>query len=287
MQFNVKDFSSIVTTSQLPDRVTEVISAAAIEQLKEIKNLRRLALIEKIDESATKYIYNTYSDLTDAYDRTEGADFKYDAASVSDTAIDIVEIAKGFQISWVAAKTPKLATQAAFTKACVQEVKDREDLKIAEALTASGALTTSVSANAALSETAADPIEDISEAVRGCMDLGYTPDTLLIENQNLQELMSIIGSNDWYSMTEKLVKGGELPSFMGLNVIALPSTKLSHGTAIVLKSGATGAIQIGQAHDVRLKIFDDNDNHTTKVQVYERIAVAISRPDAGAKINGW
>jgi len=282
------NFSSVVTTSTLPSRVSEVIVAAAIEQLKEIKNLRQYGLVDNVNNPGAKtYIFNTYDDLTAAYDRSELEAFKYDAANATETTKSFVEIAKGFQLSWEADHLSKLAIRAAQTKAAVREVQDREDYKIAQALIESGALTSSVSATAALSETSADPVKDIAQAKRKVRNLGYTPDMLLIEEQNLEELLSIIASNTWYETTAKAIMAGTLDKFMGLKIVSLPSSKLTHGTAVVMKSGVGGVFQLGVAQDVQIKIFDDNDTHSTKVQVYERICPAVVRPDAGAKITGW
>lgn len=286
-KFNIKDFSTEVSTSVLPTRAVDVISAAAIEQLKDIKNLRTLGLVDKVDEGTRTYVYFRYDDLTGAYDRSELEDFKYDSAGATQYTATMLEIAKGFQISWEADHLAKLAIRAAQTRACIIEVKDREDLKIATALRTSAALTSTVTATAVLSGTSADPVSDIRQGIRKINDLGYEPDTLLLENVNLEELISIIGSNEWYGITEAAIRSGNLPNFMGLKVINLPAAKMTHGSAVILKTGSAGAFQMGQAHDVRLKIFDDNDSHSTKVQVFERVIPVVSRPDAGALITGW
>ena len=282
------DFSSIVTTSVLPERAREVISAAVVEQLKEIKNLRQYGLIDRVkSEGAKTYVYWTYDDLTPAFDRKELEAFKYDSAGATEKTASFVEIAKGFQLSWEADHLSKLAVRAAQTRAAVREVQDREDLKIVSALTASGAVTSSVTATDVLSGTSADPIKDIAQAKRKVKNLGYTPDLLLIEEQNFEELLSIIGSNEWYETTARAIQAGVVDRFMGLKVVTLPNSKLTHGTAIVMKSGVNGAFQLGVAQDITLKIFDDEDTHSTKVQVFERICPVVVRPDAAAKITGW
>ncbi len=117
--------------------------------------------------------------------------------------------------------------------------------------------------------------------------MGTEPDTLFIEEVNLEELASLVGSNEWYKITEGLVSQGKLPVYLGMKLVALPSGKLAHGTAVAIISGGSGAFETGLGHDIRMKIFDDEDEHVTKVQVYERIAVAIARPDAGVKLTGW
>lgn len=280
----MKDFAT-VSTSTLPERASEVIAAAAIEQLKGIIGMRGQVLIDNVkDQGAKTYVYFTYDDLTAAYDRGEGVDFKYDSASATKSDEDFVEVAKGFKLTWEADHLSKLAVRAAQTKACVTEVRDREDNKLIAKL-ASG--TSSVTAAGVLSGTSADPIKDIREGIRKCQDLGYTPDALLIEHANLEELVSIIGSNEWYNVTEKTILTGGLPVFMGLKVLPTKAANLTHGTSYVFKTGTAGALQLGQAHDVKVHIFDDDDAHCTKVQVYERICPVIARPDASATISGW
>ena len=283
----VVDFNSVVTTSTLPSRVSEVIKAAAIEQLQEIKNLRQYGFVDKSQENlgASKYIYNTYDEMTSAYDRTELSSFKYDAANVTESTKDFVEIAKGFALSWKADHLKKIAIRAAQTKQATRKVLDREDYKIVSALTASGALTSTVTATAVLSGSSADPVKDIAQAKRKTKSKGYESDLLLIEEENLEELLSIIASNDWYETTANAIRTGLTDKFMGLKIVSLPSTKLPHGTAIVMKSGET--FNLGISEPMTVKIFDDEDNHTTKVQVFETICPAVVRPDAGAKITGF
>jgi len=283
----VVDFNSVVTTSTLPSRVSEVIKAAAIEQLQEIKNLRQYGFVDKSQENlgASKYIYNTYDEMTSAYDRTELSSFKYDAANVTESTKDFVEIAKGFALSWKADHLKKIAIRAAQTKQATRKVLDREDYKIVSALTASGALTSTVTATAVLSGSSADPVKDIAQAKRKTKSKGYESDLLLIEEENLEELLSIIASNDWYETTANAIRTGLTDKFMGLKIVSLPSTKLAHGTAIVMKSGET--FNLGISEPMTVKIFDDEDNHTTKVQVFETICPAVVRPDAGAKITGF
>lgn len=189
MTIQTIDFSSIVTTSTLPSRVSEVIKAAAIEQLQEIKNLRQFGMIDRSPEKGDKtYIYNKYDALTDAYDRTELESFKYDNANATESTADIVEIDKGFIVTW-SADNLKLPLRVAQTKAAVKKVQDREDGKIMTALIASGALTSTVTATAVLSGTSADPVKDIAQAKRKVKALGYVPDILYIEDVNLEELL--------------------------------------------------------------------------------------------------
>ena len=286
----IVDFSSVVTTTTLPSEVSEVIKAAAIEQLQEVKNLRQYGFVDKSQENmgAAKYIYFTYDEMTDAYDRTELTSFKYDGANATSSSEDFVEIAKGFQLSWKADHLKKIALRAAQTKQATRKVMDREDSKIVTALTASGALTSTVTATAVLSGTTADPVKDIAQAKRKIKALGYDVSKgglLLIEEVNLEELLSIIASNDWYATTAEAIRSGQTDKFMGLTIVSLPSAKLTHGTALVIKSGET--FNLGVSEPATVKIFDDEDNHTTKVQVFETICPAVVRPDAGCKISGF
>jgi len=282
----MKDFA-MVSTSVLPTRVSETIIAAAIEQLQEAGVMRPFCYVDTSpSEGDATYIYNTFDDLTDAYDRKEGADFKYDSAGATQSSADMIEIAKGFKITWEADHLKKLAIRAAQVKACVQKVQRREDTKIVSVL--SGA-TSSVTAAGTLDGASADPIKDIAQAKRKIRDLGYSANTLFIENANLEELCSIIGANDWYKITESMISKGALPTFMGLKIRELSSDHLTHGTAYVAhcSGGTDSAIWIGEAHGIRTHIFDDDDAHCTKVQVYERICPVLVRPDAVAKITGW
>jgi len=284
-----KNFTTTVDTTNLPTRVQEVIRKAAIERMLEIKKLRQYGLTQKLEsEGASIYRYFKYDRLSSAYDRNNLESFKYDSAGATEGNADVIEIAKGFQISWEGDKLARLATRAAQTKACVDQVMDREDYKIITALTTSSAVTSTVSGTAELSGNSCDPIKDIMQMKRKVRALsGKEPDVLFIEEENLEELASVVGSNEWYNKTEGLVNSGQLPVFMGMKLVSLPSTKLTTGTAIAVISGSAGCFELGLGHDIRMKIFDDNDAHATKIQVFERIAPAIARPDAGVKLTGW
>ncbi len=285
MAINIKDFAT-VTTSVLPSSASEAIAAVAIEQLKYVAKLRAFAFIDKVDKGSSVYTYFTYDDLSGAYDRDESADFRYDSAGATQSTANFVEIAKGFKISTVANMMEKLNVRIAQTRAAVTEVIDREDNKI---ITQLASATSTTTAAGVLSATTADPIKDIANAISACEQLGYEADTLLIEQVNKQELMSIIGSNEWYRMTEGLVGAGLLGTFMGLKVIHVNSSNLAHGTGYVFSSNAKGrgAMQIGMSQDVGIDIFDDKDSKCVKVQVTERIAPVLTRPDAVSKISGW
>jgi len=289
--YNIKNFSAIVDTSQLPTKLSEGIKAAAIERLMEVVLLRKHFYVDTgtMDEGSTTFTYNVMDRSTAAYDRVQGTDVTLDNEDVSESSVTVSEITKGFSMSWPADNLKKINLRVAKTKEYVNLVKDREDLKIATALIASGALTSTVSASAALSASDANPIKNIKEAKRKVRALmgGQNPNLLLIEDENLEELAVIVGSNDWYKMTEESVRTGELPTFMGLKIVALPTGKLTHGTAVVCMGGPNGCLHLGQAHDTRIKIFDDPKKHATEVHVYERVVPAVIRADAGAKITGW
>lgn len=286
MAIQLTNFSSIVSTTTLPSRLSEVIKAAAIEQLQEIKNLRQYGMIDRSPLKGDKtYLYDKLDALTDAFERGQLESFKYDAAGSTEGTGDIVEIDKGFIVTW-SADNLKLQLRAAQTKAAIKKVQDKEDYKIMTALIASGALTSTVTATAVLSSSSADPVKDIAQAKRKVIALGYTPDILYIEDVNLEELLSICAANPWYETTAKAIMDGTINKFLSLKIVSLPAGKLTHGTAIVASSGAMGAHQLGIAEDITLKIFDDNETHVTKVQVWENICAIIARADAGAKITG-
>lgn len=287
----IADFSSVVTTTNLPSSVTEVILAAGIEALQEVKSLRQYGFVDnsQLNDGAKNYIYNTYDEMTDAYDRAELEDFRYDAAGATEGTASFVELDKGFSLSFKADHLKKISIKAAQTKQAVRKVIDREDAKIAAALIASGALTSTVTATAVLSGTSADPVKDLAQAKRKCKALGYNIDKtgglLFIEDVNLEEMLSIIASNPWYATTADLIRTGQTDMFMGLKIVSLPAGKLTHGTAVIMKSGIT--FNVGVSENMTTKIFDDEENHTTKVQVYESIVPVVVRPDAGALLTGW
>lgn len=289
--YNIKNFSAIVDTSQLPSKLSEGIKAAAIERLMEVVLLRKHFYVDtgSMDEGSSKFTFEVMDRSTAAYDRAQGTDVTLDDEGVTESSVDVLELMKGFSLTWPADNLKKIGLRVAKTKEYVSLVKDREDLKIATALMASGALTSTVSAAAEMSASNANPIKNIKEAKRKVRALmgGVNPNLLLIEDENLEELAVIVGSNDWYKMTEESVRTGELPTFMGLKIVALPTGKLTHGSAVVCLGGPNGCLHLGQAHDTRIKIFDDHKKHATEVHVYERVVPGIVRADAGALITGW
>lgn len=287
-KFNVKEFSQTVSTAVLPARVSEVIRAAVIERMIEVKRLRQYGFVSKAGEGAGTFTFSVADSVGDAFERGEIEDFTYDAAGLTNTTKNIIEIGKGFKISWPADKIANLDLRVKQTRACVDKVIDYEDKKIVTALTTASALTSTVSGAGNLSATSANPLSDLKQAKRKIRALiNAEADLLLIEEVNLEELITIVGSNDWYKMTEEAAAKGQLPIFAGLKIVSIPAAKMTHGTAIILKSGSYGAFELAQGHDVRTMIFDDKDSHCTKVQVYERCVPCVVRADAGAKLTGW
>lgn len=287
-KFSSKNFAT-VSTSDLPERVSEVIKAAAIERMIHVAMLRDVFFTDTSPgEGDSKYIYEVFDSVTAAHDRVEGVDWKYDSAGVTEGTADMLELAKGFKITNAANSLKKIAVRAAQTKACVDVVNDREDLKIATALRTSAALTSTVTAAGVLSGTSANPLKDLAEGKRKVKALTRTvPDTLLIEDVNLEELVTITGSNDWYELSANMVARGELPVFMGLKVVSLPAAKMTHGSAIICNSGQLGPLYVGEGHNTKVNVFDDEDAHVTKVQIWKRAIPVVVRADAGALLTGW
>ncbi len=287
-KFNVKEFTQTVSTSVLPARVSEVIRAAVIERMIEVKRLREYGFVSKAGEGAATFTFSVADAIGDAFERGEIEDFQYDAAGLTNTTKTIIEIGKGFKISWPADRVDKLDLRVKQTRAAVDKVIDYEDKKILTALTTASALSSTVSAAGNLSATSANPLADLKQAKRKIRALiGTEADMLFVEEVNLEELITIVGSNDWYKMTEDAAANGELPKFAGLKIVSIPAAKMAHGTAIIFKSGSYGAYELAQGHDVRTLIFDDKDSHCTKVQVYERGVPCVVRADAGAKLINW
>lgn len=283
---SIKDFS-IITSTNLPARATAVIAAAAIEQLEEAGIMRPHTFIDNSPEPGDQvYVPFTFDDQGDAFTRTQGEDWKYDSGGASSDDIDMIEICKGFQIDWNSKVLKNLKVLAGQSKQSINKVKSKEDHEISSVL--SGA-TSSVTAAGVLSGTSADPVKDVAQAIRKVRALGYKANTIFIEQVNYEEITSIIASNDWLRVTEELISRGVLPLWQGLKIQQLKAADLTHGTAYVAHTGpgVDSALWTGEAMPLKEHIFDDDDNHTTKVQHFTKVAPALARPDAVATISGW
>ena len=282
----IKDFS-IITSGHLPARASEVIAAAAIEQLEEAGIMRPHAFIDTSPEPGDQvYVPFTFDDMGDAFTRAQGEDWKYDGAGATSEDIAMIEICKGFQVDWDSKALKNLKVLAGQSKQSVNKVKAKEDHELSAVL--SGA-TSSVTAAGVLSGTSSDPVKDVAQAIRKVRALGYRANTLFIEQVNYEEITSIIASNDWLRVTEELISKGILPLWQGLKIQQLKAADLTHGTAYVGQTGpgVDSAIWTGEAKPLREHIFDDDDNHTTKVQHFMKAAPVLARPDAVAAISGW
>jgi len=272
------DLAFTVTTDSLPAKVSEVIRAAAIEKLQDVPRLRQYGMtVTMPDKGAMNYYYYMYSDVGDADEVSEAADFVYDDADATQGSVAVKKYGKGFKISWEADNLNKLQLRAAQSKQCISKVLLKEDELIITRLIAD-TNNTYAATQGAWSVSTADPVQNIRRAVRLMKNDGYDADAIMLNPTNAEELMSFVAQNLFYGLTEKTVTAGILPKFMGLDIIQ--SNSVTEGTAIVLKTGSSGAFEVGEAMKLGLNIFDDNDAQVVKVQAYERIGVAVVRPDA-------
>ena len=278
-----KDFAFTVTTTSLPDKVSEVMRAAAVEKMFDVPRLRQYGLVEKLKEQgASYYFYYTYSDVGDADDIGQGADFVYDDADATENSVAISKFGKGFKISKEADHLSKLSLRAAQSKQCVQKVILKEDATIVTRLIA-GTNNTYAASNA-WSSADADPTQNMRRGKRLMKNDNYEADMVLLNPTNAEELTQIVAQNMWFNLTEKTVTSGILPFFMGLKIVEANS--VTEGTAIILKSGSMGAFQVGEAMPITMNVFEDQDAHVIKVQSYERVGVAVVRPDAMCTVTG-
>lgn len=283
---SLHDFAKI-TSTELPTQVSDVIAAAAIEKLEEVGFMRPHCFVDTSPEPGDKKYYPIADDeMGDGFTRKSGEDWKYDGAGMSTTGVDIEELCKGFQIDFDSKYMKQIKILAGKSKQSMDKTRKKEDTAIAAVL--SGA-THSVTGSGVLSGTSADPVKDVAQAIRKVRRKGYTANVLFIEDVNYEELTSIIASNDWLKVTEELISKGILPKWQGLRIQQLAPTDLTHGTAYVghCSSEVGSALWLGEAKAISEKIFDDNENHMTKVQHYVKVGPALARPDAMAKITGW
>ena len=272
------------TTTSLPAEVSEVVKAAAIEQIKWVAKLRDMGWVDgSLSEGDRVYIFNKLDQLNAAEVVAEAAEPNYDEAGATKGTADVLKLMKAFKISWEADNLKQINVRAGQARQATTEVFDLEDNKIAIALI-SGSGNTNASPSDWSSNTA-DPVADIRNAKRLIRDDGFTADVMILNPTNNEELDSVIASNTWYSVTEQTVKTGEPFPFMGLKRVECRYQTL--GTATIMKSGMAGAFHLAEAKPLTVHMFDDNDAQVTKVQVYERVApAAIVRPNCIATLVG-
>lgn len=281
-----KDFA-IVTSDKLPTEATQVIAAAAIEKMELVGRMRPHCFIDTSPEESDKtYTPFSFDESGDAWDWGEAEDWKYEGEGLSDQDIDLVSPAKGFKLPWGSRTIKSVQLMAGKSRDSITKVRKREDNKISAILSSASS---SVTGTAVLSGASGDPVKDLENAKTAVRDLGYEANTVFVEGVNFSELASMAGSNDWKRITEELIAKGVIPVFQGLKVVPLLSTQLAHGTCYVgyTSQDPGSAIHVGESYSIRENILDDGDNHTTKVQHWEKIAPVLARPDAMAKITGW
>ncbi len=280
-----KEQLSLVSTGTLPSEVSEVLRAAAIERFKEVMKIRQHGFVDTSPgEGDATYIWNVLDELSGAGEVGEGSEPDYEDADATKSNETFIKIMKAFKISWEADALKTINLRAGQTRAAVDEVFDYEDSKILTRLEADKGTTT---AGTDWSTNAADPVKDVRTALRKLRVLKYVGDTGLIDPLRYEDLLSVIASNTWYAVTEAAVmKGGtQTVPFMGLKWIE--TAHCGDTTVTILKSGAMGAFQTGEAKKIGLNIFDDKDAQTTKVQVYERVVpCATVRANAVSTLTG-
>ena len=269
-----KQVHSLVTTTVLPQEASEVIKAGVVEKLKEVNKLRQFGFVDKTMMGAELYIWFYADEMTGASDVGQGSSFNYESAAASKGSADFEKLGKGFEITWEADNLEKLPIRLAQSKQAAELVFNREDTKICTALIADSGNTftgTDWSANTA------DPVADFAQAKRLCRLDGYEIDLVILNPTNFEELESVIASNFWFNKTSQAVEG-DTKSFKGIQIVN--SNQATLGTAIFIKKGSSGAFNVGVGKDLTVHIFDDDDRQTTKVQVFERIAIGVLRTDA-------
>ena len=116
-----------------------------------------------------------------------------------------MKIMKAFKISWEADALKTINLRAGQTRAAVDQVFEYEDNRIITRLEADKS---STAAGTDWSGVAADPVKDVRVALRTTRALGYKMDTMILDPVNYEELVSIVASNTWYSITESVLKKG-------------------------------------------------------------------------------
>jgi len=262
-----KEQLSLVSTTTLPSEVSEVIRAAAIERLRYVPKMRQYGLLDSSPSAGdATYIWDNADEMSAAKEVAEGSAPDYEDAGATKGSASFMKIMKAFKITWEADNLKQINLRAVQTRQAVDHVFDYEDDKIVDQLVTDAGNTftgTDWSANTA------DPVYDIRRAKRLNRDDGYKSDLLILSPTNNEELDSVIASNTWYSVTEQTLKTGEPFPFMGLKRVE--NTNQATGTATVIKSGPGGAFITAEAKALSINIFDENDEQTTKVQVYERV----------------
>ncbi len=274
---------ALESTSSLPADVSEVIRAAVTEQLQHITAMRQYGFVDTSPEAgATVYKFHVYDALTVAKEVAEGAEVSFDDAGATQSSEDFIKVAKGFKITWEADNLRMLPLRAGQSRACVQEVMQYEDNKIADKLVTDASNTF---AGTDWSANTADPVKDVARAKRENFVDGYISDIMILNPTNLEELESVVVSNNWLSVTESTVKTGLLPTFAGLKLVMNNNQTL--GTSTVFKSGVDGAFVTAEARRLNIRMWDDNDTETTKVAVTERVVPCVTvRDKAVCTITG-
>ena len=280
-----KEQLSLVSTGTLPSEVSEVLRAAAVERFKEVVKLRQYGSVDTSPgEGDQTYIWNTLDELSTAKEVGEGSEPDYEDADATKSTELFMKIMKAFKVTWEVDALKTINLRAGQTRAAVDEVFDYEDSKIITRLEADRGTTT---AGTDWSAAAADPVKDVRTAMRKMKVLKYIGDVGLIDPLRYEDLLSVVASNTWYAVTEAAVMKGASSTipFMGLKWIE--TAHCTDTTVTILKSGAMGGFQTGEAKKLGLNIFDDKDAQTTKVQVYERVVPAVSiRPNAITTLTG-
>ena len=279
-----KEQLSLVSTTTLPGEVSEVLRAAAIERFKEVTKLRQYGFVDgSPDGGAQTYIWNVLDEQTAAKEVAEGSEPDYEDADATKSSANILKIMKAFKITWEADALKSITLRAGQTRAAVDQVFDYEDSKIATQLVTDAGSTT---AGTDWSGASADPVLDVRTAIRKIRVLGYMADLMMMDPQRYEDLVSVVASNSWYSITEAVLKQGGASTipFQGLKIIE--NANMADTTATILKTGNTGAFITAEAKKLSLNIFDDKDAQTTKVQVYMRtLPCATVRANAVATIT--
>ena len=262
----------VMTSQILPAEVLQVISEIVVDEAEKRRIGRDIVTVEKIDAGAQTYKYRKFLGFSKVSEIPEGAEFPLDAVKIEEASVEIKKIGTAFNVTREENLANKIMSIAQLARDAARVVALEEDKMIVEALIANAG--DAVTASATWSSTG-NPYNDVNSALAKLENYAYQGNALVIHPTKMADLRKI--NADAKNTYLELIQG------LGIKVYVTP--QIASNTAIVLDTKNACVLAVAEDLTIEGPAYDQK-TQTYLVNVFERIGVAVVRPNSVVKITG-
>lgn len=263
---------AIITSKVLPADVLQVISEVVIQEAENRRVGRQIVLSEPVDKGAQTYKYRKFTGFSKVDVIPEGSEFPLEGIDITEASVNLEKIGKAFAVTREENLANKIVSIAQLARDAARVVALKEDELILNSLVNNAG---SIIAAAATWSSTGDPYDDVSTAMANLEEYAYNPNALVLNPAQAADLRGI--DADSHATYVSMIEG------LGIKIYVAP--KLTAGTGLLLDAKQAGVLALAEDITVEGPAYDQK-NQSYLVNVFERIAPAVWRPNADVKITG-